>query len=116
MWVVADERCRPGVAADQPEHPLPRLDFVVLYPAECLESLEAYIVELPVHRPCDLTVANLEYSYLGAEHFNAGGFSHDMSLARCPSSVIQTSWPMLKPRRIQAWPSSTRIADCSSQI
>jgi hypothetical protein len=28
----------------------------------------AYFVELPIYRPYDLTAANLEYSYLGAEH------------------------------------------------
>jgi hypothetical protein len=28
------------------------------------------------HRARDLTVANFEHSDLGAEHFNAGGFTH----------------------------------------
>ena len=38
-------------------------------------------VELPVHGASDLTVANMEHSDLGAEHFNAGGFTDDLSLA-----------------------------------
>ena len=39
--------------------------------------------KLSIGRACDLTAADLEHADLGAEHFNAGGFAHDLSLARC---------------------------------
>jgi hypothetical protein len=79
--MVADERSGLAVAVDQ-QHSVRQFPLVVLHSTEWLESPESCLVELPVHRAREVTAVNLDHSNLGGEHFNAGRFVHDLSLAR----------------------------------